>query len=119
VSRESTAGVEGLRGLLVIDASGKEIRTPDPFLVKAFASHFKRVRIKVEGIMHTKTGLALVFKVAAMDNEPLKELFREIAEKYRAELRYIVEKAKGMWLEAMYRLRDDINRAAKEAAEVA
>jgi len=118
VSRGSVAGVDGLRGIMVTDASGKWIKTPDSLLVKEFASHFRRVRLEVMGVTYTQAGPALIFEAVALDDEPFKELFGDTAEKYRVELRYIVEKAKGMWLKAMYKLRDDIKRVADKATEV-
>jgi len=118
VSNDSPASVEGLRGLLVTDAFGKEIRTPDPLLIKTFASRFKRVRIEVAGVSHTEAGPALVFKAVALDGKPFEKLFEDIAERYGVELWNVVEKAKGMWLETLYKLRHDISRVAEEAAEV-
>jgi len=112
------ASVDGLRGLLVTDASGKEVGTPDPLLVKAFVSHFKRVRVEVAGVSHTQAGPALIFRAVALDDEPFRELFGYVAEKYGKDLWFVADKAKGMWLEVMHKLSADIKRIADEAAEV-
>jgi len=112
------ASVDGLRGLLVTDASGKEVGTPDPLLVKVFVSHFKRVRVEVAGVSHTQAGPALIFRAVALDDEPFRKLFGDIAEKYGKDLWFVADKAKGMWLEVMHKLSADIKRIADEAAEV-
>gem|GEM_PF-6059086 len=112
------ASVEGLRGLLVSDASGKEIETPDPLLLKLFAHPFERVEIEVAGVSHTEAGFALTFRAVARDDKPFKELFNDIAERYGKELWFVVDEAKGMWLEAMRKLCEDIKRITDKAAEV-
>jgi len=117
VSRDA-AGVEGLRGLLVTDVSGKEVGTPDPLLVKLFAYYFKKVKVEAAGVSHTEAGPALIFRAVALDDEPFRELFGDIAERYGKELKDVVDKAKGMWLEVMRKLSEDIKRVAEEAAKV-
>jgi len=118
VDNESSANVEGLKGLLVTDAFRKEIRTPDLLLVKAFASHFREVRIEAVSVSHTQSGFALQFKAVALDDEPFEKLFSDIAKKYGVERDEAVKKAKGMWLEVMRKLSADIIQVAEEAAEV-
>ena len=93
------AGVEGLRGLLVTDASGKEIKTPDPLLVKLFMHHFEKVKVEVTGVSHTKAGLALIFRAVALDDKPFREPFDGIAENYDVKWEMVAKKVKGMWLE--------------------
>jgi len=111
-------GVEGLRGLLVTDASGKEIKTPDPLLVKLFMHHFEKVKVEVTGVSHTKAGLALIFRAVALDDKPFRELFGGIAENYDVKWEMVAKKVKGMWLEAMRKLSAYIKRVADEVAEV-
>jgi len=117
VSRDA-ASMEGLRGLLVTDASGKEIRTPDPLLVKLFAYHFEKVKVEVAGVSHTEASFALQFRAIARDEEPFERLFGDIAEKYGKKLWEVVDKAKDMWLEVMRKLSEDIKRVAEEVAKV-
>jgi len=112
------AGVEGLRGLLVTDAYGKEIGTPDPLLVKLFASHLEKVSVGVNRVTVTEAGPALVFRAVALDDKPFRELFGDIAERYGKNLWGVVEKAREMWREAVRKLYHDIMRVANEAAEV-
>jgi len=112
------AGFEGFRGLLVTDASGKRIETPDPLLAKLFIGPFKEVKVKVAGVSLTQAGLALIFRAVALDDKPFRELFGDIAERYGRDLWEVVDKAKGMWLETMRKLYNDVKRVADEAAEV-
>jgi len=112
------AGVDCLRGLLVTDASGKEIRTSDPLLVKLFASNFKKVEFDAAGVSRTEAGFALHFRAVARDDESFKELFGDIAERYGKSLEEVVRKAKDMWLETMRMLSAGIIQVADEATEV-
>jgi len=116
--RGGAASVDGIRGLLVTDASGKKIGTPDPLLIKLFTYPFKRVRIEVVGVSHTQTGPALQFRAVALDNGPFEKLFGDIAKKYEKDLWEVVDNAKRAWLETLYKLRHDINRVADEATKV-
>jgi len=113
-----TAGVEGLRGLLMTDVSGKEIETPDPLLIKLFVHHFEKVSIEAVGVSHAEAGFVLQFRAVARDDKPFRELFDDIAKKYGKKLWEVVDKAKGMWLETTHKLSTDIKRVADEVAEV-
>jgi len=117
-SNNSPVGVDGLRGLLVTDVSGKWIKTPDPLFLKAFASHFRRARIETVGVTHTGAGPALVFKAVALDDKPFEKLFGDIAEKYGVKRKEVVKRAKGMWLEVLRKLSAGIVQVADKAAEV-
>jgi len=112
------AGVEGLRGLLVTDASGKVIGTPDPLLIKLFVRHFEKVEVEVADVTHTKAGPVLKFRAKALDEEPFKEIFGYIAERYGKSLEKVVREAKVMWLETMRKLGADIIQVANKAEEV-
>jgi len=116
--RGSAAGVEGLRGLLVTDAYGRGIATPDPLLVKLFIGHFERAKVEVSKVSVTEAGFALKFRAVALDDKPFIELFGDIAERYGKGLWFIVDKAREMWREAVRKLHNDIMRVAEEAAEV-
>jgi len=63
--RGGAAGVEGLRGLLATDASGKEMETPDPLLVKLSAHHFEKVEVEVSEVSLTEASFALTFSAVA------------------------------------------------------
>jgi len=116
--RGGAAGVEGLRGLLVTDASGKGIETSDPLLAKLFVNHFEKAKAAVSRVLVTEVGAALIFEVVALDDKPFRELFGDIAERYGKNLWDVVDKAKDMWLETMRKLYKDIKRVADEAAKV-
>jgi len=112
------AGVEGLRGLLMTDAPGKRIGTPDPLLIKLFTHHFEKAEVEVAGVSLTKAGFSLQFRAEALDDKPFEELFGDIAKRYGRGLWFIVDKAREMWRETVRKLHNDIKRVADEAAEV-
>jgi len=70
--RRGAAGVEGLRGLLVTDVSGKVIKTPDLILIKLFVRPFERAKVEVTGVSLTEAVFALQFRAVAQDKEPFK-----------------------------------------------
>jgi len=111
-------GVEALGGLLVTDASGKWIKTPDPLLVKLFIGPFKEVKVKVAGVSLTEAGPVLQFRAVALDEGPFEKLFGDIAKRYGKGLWFIVGKAREMWRETVRKLYNDIKRIADESAEV-
>jgi len=116
--RGGAASVEGLSGLLVTDASGKVIKTPDPLLAKLFIDHFKKAKVEVAGVSVTKAGFALQFRAVATDKEPFRELFGDIAKRYGKKLKEVMNGARDMWRETVRKLHEDIKRVAEEAAEV-
>jgi len=116
--RGGAAGVEGLRGLLMTDAYGKEIGTPDPLLVKLFIDHLEKAEVEVARVTVTEAGFALTFKAKALDDKPFEKLFNGIVKRYGRKLKDVVGEAKSMWLETMRKLSADIKRVADEAAKV-
>jgi len=110
-------GLDSLAGLLLSDtACGRMISTPDPLLLKHFSMHFERVKLKDMGVTHTEVGLARLFKAITLDDKPFRELLGDIAERYSVRLRDLLDKAKGMAVDAIAKLSKDVDRVAEEAA---
>jgi len=111
--------LDSLAGLLLTDAAGGiALRTPDPLLLKCFSMHFERVRLEMTDVVHTEAGLTLQFKAITLDDKPFRELLGDIAERYSVRLRDLLDKAKGMAVDAIAKLSKDIDRVVEEAARV-